>query len=88
MGAEQQSTFKWPQGAMMAEGLRLLTLKKGMEEGTEYSVKMFSSGVMQAVDAKISIGQSVSSGPVRVGNSLVVTSVDGTLYLVDELLNP
>jgi len=56
MGAEQKSAFQWPQGAVMAEGLRLLTLKKGLEEGTEYSVKMFSSGVMQAVDAKVSIG--------------------------------
>jgi hypothetical protein len=56
MGAEQKSTFKWPQGAMMAEGLRLLTLKKGLKEGTEYSVKIFSAGVMQAVDTKISIG--------------------------------
>ena len=56
MGAEQKSTFQWPQGAMMAEGLRLLTLKKGLKEGTEYSVKIFSAGVMQAVDTKISIG--------------------------------
>ncbi|HCO93440.1 MAG TPA: hypothetical protein DIU00_05730 [Phycisphaerales bacterium] len=56
MGAEQKSTFQWPQGAVMAEGLRLLTLKKGLEEGTEYSVRMFSSGVMQAVDAQIKIG--------------------------------
>lgn len=56
MGAEQKSTFQWPQGAVMAEGLRLLTLKKGLEEGMEYSVKMFSSGMMQAVDAQIKIG--------------------------------
>jgi len=56
MGAEQKSTFQWPQGAVMAEGLRLLTLKKGLKEGAQYSVKIFSPGVMQAVDAKISIG--------------------------------
>ena len=56
MGAEQKRTLQWPQCAVMAEGLRLLTLKKGLKEGTEYSVKIFSPGVMQAVDAQISIG--------------------------------
>jgi len=56
MGAEQKSTIQWPQGAVMSEGLRLLTLKKGMKEGTEYSVKIFSAGIMQAVDTRISIG--------------------------------
>ena len=56
MGAEQKSTLQWPQGAVMAEGLRLLTLKKGLNEGTQYSVKVFSPGIMQAVDARISIG--------------------------------
>jgi len=56
MGAEQKNTLQWPQGAVMAEGLRLMTLKKGLKEGTEYSVKIFSPGIMQAVDTKISIG--------------------------------
>ncbi len=56
MGAEQKSTFEWPQGAVLAEGLRLLTLKKGLEEGAQYSVKIFSPGIMQAVDAQIRIG--------------------------------
>jgi len=56
MGSEQKSTLEWPQGAVMAEGLRLLTLKKGLKEGTEYSAKVFSASVMQALDAKIRIG--------------------------------
>ncbi|MHC4204855.1 MAG: transglutaminase-like domain-containing protein [Planctomycetota bacterium] len=56
MGAEQKSELQWPQGALMAEGLRLLTLKKGLKEGTQYSVKIFSPGIMQGVDTKISIG--------------------------------
>ena len=57
IGAEQKSTLQWPQGAVMAEGLRLLTLKKGLNEGTQYSVKIFSAGIMQALDADILIGQ-------------------------------
>ena len=56
MGTEQKSTIQWPQGAVMAEGLRPLTLKKGLKEGTQYSAKIFSPGVMQAVDTEISIG--------------------------------
>jgi hypothetical protein len=56
MGAQQKSTLQWPQGAMMAEGLRLLTLKKGLKEGTQYSAKIFSPGIMQAVDTQIRIG--------------------------------
>jgi hypothetical protein len=56
MGAEQKSTLQWPQGAVMAEGLRLQTLKKGLKEGTQYSVKIFSPGMMQALDADVLIG--------------------------------
>lgn len=56
MGVEQKGTKQWPRGAVMAEGLRLLELKKGVEEGTQYSVKIFSPSVMQAVDHHIHIG--------------------------------
>ena len=40
VGTDKKSTLEWPQGALMPEGLRLLTLKKGLKEGTEYSVKI------------------------------------------------
>jgi len=56
MGAEQKQTMEWPAGAIMAEGLRLLALKKGLKEGTEYSAKIFSAGILQALDARIRIG--------------------------------
>jgi hypothetical protein len=56
MGTEQKSTLEWPSGAVMAEGMRLLTLKKGLKEGSQYSVKIFSPGMLQAVDARIRIG--------------------------------
>ena len=60
MGAPQKSTFEWPQGAMMAEGLRLLSLKKGLKEGSLYFAKIFSPGIMQAVHAQIRIGPKAS----------------------------
>jgi hypothetical protein len=56
MGAEQKSTLQWPSGAVMAEGLRLLTLRMGLKEGTEYSAKIFSPGILQALGVKIRIG--------------------------------
>ena len=33
MGKEQKKTVGWPSGAVMAEGLRLLQLEKGLKEG-------------------------------------------------------
>jgi hypothetical protein len=56
MGNEQKSTIEWPSGAVMAEGLRLLALKKGLKESLQYSANLFSPGILQAVDAQIKIG--------------------------------
>jgi hypothetical protein len=56
MGNEQKSTMQWPDGAVMAEGLRLLTLKKGLKNGLQYSARLFSPGILQAVDVEVRIG--------------------------------
>jgi len=56
VGREQKSTFEWPSGAVMAEGLRLLQHEKGLKEGLEYNAKLFSPGSMQAIEAEIRIG--------------------------------
>jgi hypothetical protein len=56
-GTEQKSTMPWPAGAVMTEGLRLLSLQKGLKPGLEYTVDIFSPGVMQAVNAKTVIGE-------------------------------
>jgi len=55
MGSEQKSVFDWPNGAVMAEGMRLLTLKKGLKEGSVYTAKVFSAGIMAAVETQIQI---------------------------------
>jgi hypothetical protein len=79
MGSEQKSTLEWPSGAVMAEGLRLLTLKKGIKEGLEYSAKVFSPGILQAVDGRIRIG------PKRnidlLGRVVALTEVTTTLNI-------
>lgn len=56
MGTKQKQTLEWPSGAVMAEGLRLLTLKKGLKEGLGYTVNVFSPSIMQALDTQIHIG--------------------------------
>ena len=61
MGTKQKQTLKWPSGAVMAEGLRLLELKKGLKEGTSYTARVFSpamlqTGILQALDLQIRIG--------------------------------
>jgi len=79
MGAEQKSTLEWPSGAMMAEGLRLLTLKKGLKEGLEYTVKVFSPSIMQALDAQIHIGPKQNVD--LLGRVVVLTEVVTTLNM-------
>jgi hypothetical protein len=53
---EQSKKFDWPEGALLAEGLRLLQEKKGLAEGTQYSAKVFSPSILQALDTVIKIG--------------------------------
>jgi len=56
MGVEQKGKFEWPEGAVMAEGLRLLELKQGLREGTNYRVRVFSAMMLQAIDTEVRIG--------------------------------
>lgn len=56
LGTEQNKTMPWPRGAVMSEGLRLLSAKKGLKEGTTYTVRMFNPTLLQAVDAKVRVG--------------------------------
>ncbi|UCD48895.1 MAG: transglutaminase domain-containing protein [Phycisphaerales bacterium] len=57
LGSVQNSTMPWPEGAVMAEGLRLLTLEKGLNAGVEYTVKVFNPGITNALEANVSIGE-------------------------------
>ena len=55
-GSVQKSVVEWPSGALMAEGLRLLQETKGLEEGTEYSCRIFEPAMALAFDVKTSVG--------------------------------
>ena len=79
MGAEQKSTLEWPSGAVMAEGMRLLTLEKGLKEGSTYTVKIFSPGILQALEAKIQIGPKQNVD--LLGRVVALTEVTTTLNI-------
>lgn len=95
MGVEEKSTMPWPRGAVMAEGLRLRTLEEGLEAGTEYTVSVFSPGIMQAVDAKVTIGPEkqvdLLGRKLKLTEMVTVMSLPGagrvrtTSYVDDEL---
>jgi len=55
-GREKKTTMQWPKGALMEEGVRLLAMEKGLEPGSEYTVKLFDVEMLRAVDATIKIG--------------------------------
>jgi len=79
MGADQKSTLEWPSGAVMAEGLRLLTLSKGLKEGSTYTAKVFSPGIMQALDVNIVIGSKQNVD--LLGRVVSLTEVTTTLNM-------
>jgi hypothetical protein len=79
MGDEQKSTLEWPSGAVMAEGLRLLTLEKGLKEGLTYTVNIFSPGILQALEAKIQIGPKENVD--LLGRIVALTEVTTTLNI-------
>jgi len=56
-GSEQKSSIPWPEGAIMAEGLRLLQEKHGLKKGTTYKAKVFVPSLMQALETEITIGE-------------------------------
>ncbi len=79
LGASQKSTTNWPEGAVMSEGLRLVTLEKGLTPGSEYTVKIFDPGMTQAVDAIVSIGEKRDVD--LLGRIVKLTEVTSTLAM-------
>ncbi|MGD9110363.1 MAG: transglutaminase-like domain-containing protein [Phycisphaerales bacterium] len=53
---KQVRSIEWPEGAVMAEGLRLIEEKHGLKEGTQYKVKVFVPSMLQALEAEIIVG--------------------------------
>jgi len=56
LGIEQKRVIDWPTDAVMAEGLRLLELEKGLAEGVTYEARIFSPALLSAIDTNVRIG--------------------------------
>jgi len=54
----RQTEMAWPDGALLSEALRLLSVRKGFKEGTRYTAKAFMPSLLKAVDANVTIGAS------------------------------
>lgn len=57
MGTSQDRTVKYPDDALMAEGIRLLQLEKGIKEGTAYEAVVFSPSILMCINATVSVGK-------------------------------
>jgi hypothetical protein len=56
MGIPQKKVIDWPEGAVMAEGLRLLELDKKLIKGSTYTAKVFTPSLLSAIDASVEVG--------------------------------
>jgi len=79
MGTEQKSSLEWPEGAVMAEGLRLLHLQKGLKEGSKYTAKIFEPSMMQVVEAQMEVGSKRNVD--LLGRVVALTEVTTTMNL-------
>ena len=52
-GSVQHQTFPWPEGALLHEGIRLETLRYGLEPGTRIEVTSFVPSSLQAAPVEI-----------------------------------
>ncbi len=56
MGKQRTQKIPWEQGVIMTEGMRLLNEKYGLKQGTKFTAKVFTAGLMQAVEMKFEVG--------------------------------
>lgn len=78
-GQTQKSSIQWPDGAVMAQGLRLITKEKGLKEGVGYAVKIFSPSSLIALDVGILIG--AKRNVDLLGRIVALTEVTNTIYM-------
>ncbi len=79
LGIEQNNTQQWDEDAVMAEGLLLFSKEKGLDEGSEYEVKVFMPSLMQALNAHVRVG---SRGNIDLlGRVVALTEVKTSLSM-------
>ncbi|HEV7491198.1 MAG TPA: transglutaminase-like domain-containing protein [Rhodanobacteraceae bacterium] len=58
-GVSRRREMHWPEGALLPEGLRLLSLRKGLAPGTEYKVTAFQPSSLDAAEIETRVGASM-----------------------------
>lgn len=56
-GDTRTQTFEWPEGALMAEGVRLATLEAGTEPGTIIKIRAFVPSSLQSAPVTVTLGE-------------------------------
>jgi hypothetical protein len=59
-GAKQTKTVPWPEGALLAEGLRLAEERAGVAAGTQYTNLAFQPDTLEAVAIDSKVGETAS----------------------------
>jgi hypothetical protein len=54
-GSETRQPMAWPEGALLAEGVRLLLERKGLATGTRYGYVLFQAAGLGAVDVTVHV---------------------------------
>jgi hypothetical protein len=80
-GNSPQNTFTWPKGAVMAEGLRLLIMEKGLKEGASYDVNIFSPSLLKAVSSHVNVG--AKENVDLLGRIVTLTKVETVMSMPD-----
>jgi hypothetical protein len=82
LGVQEKSKIDWPKGAIMAEALRLLTLKGGLKPGATYEADLFSPSIMQVINTKVTIGEKkevdLFGRIVKLSEMVTVVNMPGT----------
>lgn len=56
-GQKRNPTKRWPKGALLFEGMRLLELRKGLKPGTTYQAKVFLISEAKALEVRVRVGK-------------------------------
>ncbi len=78
-GATQTRQIEWPKGAMLAEGLRLVGLAKGLAPGTRYSVLAFQPSSLDVAEIETHVGDEESVD--LPDGTKMLTTVEQTMLL-------
>ena len=77
---KRKAVVPWPKGALLPEGVRLLSRKMGLKQGTTYKASVFSPALQQAMAVKVTVGPKVD---VVVGPKSDADPLGGVMRLTE-----